>query len=336
MRLSIAIVSFNSQALLKQCLISVRDNIAYADGVEVFVVDNHSTDGSVTMVRESFPWVKLIVNDENRGFAAATNQAIVQALGDYLLLLNNDARLLPETAQSMMNFMAANPQVGIVGCKTFNADGSLQPSIYTFPRPLKDALSLWLGGTLLKHNQMLRTQLGWLAQKLGIQFYSAQDQTVSREVDYPQGACLMARRIAVDQVGLLDEGYFFAGEEMDWCYCMKQNGWKVYYYSEATVIHSGQGTSRQAIGKGLIQTRKSALYFYEKHYSWLSTESMKLLISLVLLARCVFVAAGLLFARSNRTKRLSQIETYWAIIRLHYDRQFRALNVFSEMSFQYI
>lgn len=334
MELSIVIVSFNTREILKECLASIMENVDPALEYEVFVVDNNSSDGSVEMIHKLYPSVRLISNSMNRGFAVANNQAIVRCTGNYIMLLNSDTQILSGTAIKIISFMEARPQVGAVGCKLLNLDGSLQPSIYTFPYWLKDTLSVCMEGNALKDNQKLRARLGPFLRLFGVRFSNAGNHAIASEIDFPQGACLTVRRKVVERIGLLDEGYFFAGEEADWCYRMKGKGWKVYYYPEASVIHHRRGSCKGMEGRAFIQTRKSALRFYEKHYGRWETELMRSSVSIVLFLKMLGTGFRLMFS-SDRQKLLARIEVYLAVLRLHYDRNFRAMNMFYEVPYLY-
>jgi GT2 family glycosyltransferase len=333
MELSIIIISYNTLNYLRECLQSLerfRDK-----GIEVFVVDNASIDGSPEMVTANFPWVTLIRNQQNRGFAAANNQAILQSAGRYIMLLNSDTIMLEGTEGKITSFMDQHPDIGVVGCKLLNTDGSLQPSITSFPNIIKDTLNIALINTVIKNTPVMRTWFSRIGKILGASASRFDDHAETKEIDFPRGACLTISRTALDQVGLLDENYFFSGEELDWCYRIKQKGWKVFYYHEAAIIHHDHGSIRGLSGKVFVQIRKSTLHFYQKHYGTLSTEVMKLLVSSVLLTKCVYISFCLIFKSSKRQQLLARREIYWATIRMYYDRNFRELNVFSEMPFRY-
>lgn len=333
MELSIIIVNYNTINYLFECLLSLQN--VNKNKVEVFVVDNASTDGSPEMVKEKYPWVKLINNEKNLGFAVANNQAIIQSYGSYIMLLNSDTVVLEGTIDRILSFMNQNPDVGIVGCRLLNTDSSLQPSITSFPTPLKDAIAIALKGSILSNTPKTRAVLSRLGSVFGLSASRFDDHSLTKEIGFPRGACFTVRRQLIDEIGLLDENYFFTGEEMDFAYRAKQHGWKVYYYHEAAVIHHDHGATRQIMGKVLVQTRKSTLRFYHKHYKRSSTELMKLLLAVVLLFKCFIISFCLLFNLSNHRELLARREIYWAIIRMHYDSKFRELNVFSEMPFHY-
>ena len=333
MRLSIVIVSYNTKELLRECLTSIERTGTNA--LELFVVDNASSDGSPEMVRRDFPGVKVISNSRNVGFAPANNQALRQCTGKFIMLLNSDTIMLEGTIEKIIAFMEQHPDAGVVGCKLLNTDGSLQPSATSFPNVIKDTIGIALKGNVLKNNPVTRTIISRVGKIMGMSASRFDEHLQTKETDYPRGACFTIRREALDDVGLLDEEYFFTGEEMDWCYRAKQKGWKVYYYPDAAVIHHDHGATKQMMGKVFVQTRKSALRFYQKHYSPVKTELMKFLVSLVLIWKCVFISFALLWRPSKRRILLAQRESYWALIKVHYLPEFRKLNVFFEMPFRY-
>lgn len=234
--LSVVIVNWNTRDLLAQCLQSVYET-AGGMNLEVWVVDNASTDGSVEMTRRQFPRVQLIENGENVGFARANNQAMAVSQGRYALLLNSDAVVRPGALQSLCRFMDQNPEAGILGPKLLNPDGSFQASYMDFPTLLDEVLLL--------------TKLFHLFHPPCFPSHSpAQSQEIS-EADWVPGACLMIRQATLKQVGGLDEEFFMYSEEVDWCWRVKQAGWKVFYTPEAEVLHLGG----QSIGRVPLHKR---------------------------------------------------------------------------------
>ncbi|MDH4136450.1 MAG: glycosyltransferase family 2 protein, partial [Anaerolineae bacterium] len=248
---SIIIVNWNTKDLLAQCLQSVYDTVSDL-AFEVIVVDNASTDGSPTMVRDHFPQARLIENRKNEGFARANNQAICASHGRYLLLLNSDTITQPGALEAMVHFADRHPEAGIVGCKLLNADGSLQPSWAQFPTFCSE---------LMGHNFRRRRPMA---------------DGLAYEVDWVGGACLLARRKAIEMVELLDEDFFMYSEETDWCFRMVRNGWKVYYLPGAEVIHFGGGSSQRASDEMLMQLYQSKLRFFRKHYGALPALGLRL------------------------------------------------------------
>ena len=284
--LSAIVVSYNTSGLLASCLRSVGET-ATGLAYELIVVDNGSRDGSVEMVMRDFPHVRLIRNQDNRGFAAASNQAIRASLGRHVLLLNSDAALLPGTADRMVSFLDGHPQVGVVGGLLLNPDGSFQASYADFPG---------LSGELL-----LLTKLARVFRSPAYPSYPEEKSREPRAVDWVPGACLMARRAAIDAVGYLDEDYFMYAEETDWCYRMRQAGWLVYYLPDAKTIHwSGQSAGRAPERKRL-QVYRSKWLFMRKHRGALAAATFRLVVRLASAAK--LVAWALTAATPDRARR---------------------------------
>ncbi len=187
--LSVIIVNWNTCWLLDQCLDSVFENLDGIDA-EIWVVDNASSDDSVPMVQDKYPEVKLIVNEENCGFAGANNLAIQQSSGDYILLLNPDTKLKPGSLSRLLKFIQADPKVGAVGARLLNTDGTLQRSCYPRPTLFRE---FW---------RMFNLDSIWSLAKYPIQRWSLDEP---REVDVLMGACMLVGKKVLDKVGVLDD-----------------------------------------------------------------------------------------------------------------------------------
>ena len=213
MDISIVVVSWNVCGLLRRCLQSVELSAA-ASGLrhEVVVVDNASSDGSVAMVRSEFPEVRLLANEENRGFSAANNQGIAVASGRYLLLLNPDTEVLDDALAGLVGFADANEDVGLVGPMLLNQDGSVQPSMRRFPT---------IGTALFESTWLQPYAPSGLLDRYCV--LDRPDNTV-QDVDWVSGAAILARRDAVNQVGPMDEAFFMYSEELDWCRRFREAG----------------------------------------------------------------------------------------------------------------
>ena len=249
MKLSIVIVNYNVRPYLEQCLQSVQKALEGIEG-EVFVVDNHSSDDSVEVVRNSYPWVHLIVNDENMGFARANNLAIRQSEGEYVLLLNPDTVVESDTLRQVLQFMSDHPQAGGAGVMMHNADGTLAPeSRRAVPTPWVACLKM-LGIT----RRYYMSHLPW-------------DKPARIEVI--SGAFCFLRRKALDQVGLLDEDFFMYGEDIDLSYRLLKGGWENWYVPASIIHYKGRSTQKSDF-RYVHVFYQAMLIFFRKHYSHLS------------------------------------------------------------------
>jgi GT2 family glycosyltransferase len=248
MDLSIIIVNWNTRNLLLQCLNSIYRTVKTIE-MEVWVVDNGSKDGSVAAAVERFPETKFIQNKVNFGFARANNQVLNTAAGGYLLLLNPDTQVSKGAVEKLISFMDGHPEVGVAGAQLLNSDGLKQNSIANFP-------SL---ATELFNKSLLR----WLFPKR----FPGKERNYSEpvEVDSVIGACMMVRRDAINQVGLLDKEYFLFLEETDWCYRIKKAGWKIYHVPQAEVYHFQGKSAEVEKKKAKIEYYRSRYYFFKKN-----------------------------------------------------------------------
>ena len=232
--LSIVIVSYNTRELLLQCLASIRSqetSLSY----EVIVVDNHSSDGSAEAVRRDYPEVRLIESSSNVGFSVANNAAIDLATGRFVLLLNSDTFLVSDVLDRMVEKMREEPEVGIAGCRLIRPSGEMDLACRrSFPTPLVSlSRFLRLNRIFPKHRLCGRYNLTYL------------DEKGTYEVDSIVGAFMLVRREVIDRLGALDEDYFMYGEDVDWCYRIKDRGWKVLYVGDCVTYHHKGASSRK-------------------------------------------------------------------------------------------
>jgi N-acetylglucosaminyl-diphospho-decaprenol L-rhamnosyltransferase len=239
-------VTFNALPWLERCLESVR-------GHEVIVVDHGSSDGTLELVRERFPAVRVI-EQENLGLGAGSNAGMRLASGAYFLLLNSDAWALGDAVERLAAFADEHPEAAVVGPKLVNPDGSLQRSVRGFP-------TLWRLATEYLFLRKLAPRSRAFNAFYGAGF--AHDQV--REAEFLMGACLLVRREAADTVGLFDEDFFMFSEETDWCYRFRQAGWKVLFYPGAEFVHVGGATTRQNWGPMFREQVRGHLRFLAKH-----------------------------------------------------------------------
>lgn len=249
MKLSIVIVSYNVCSYLEQCLQSVQIALEGIDG-EVFVVDNHSDDDSVEVVRNRYPWVRLITNRENQGFARANNIAISLSEAEYVLLLNPDTVTEPDTLRKVLLFMDEHPKAGGAGVMMHQEDGTKAPeSRRALPTPWVACLKM-LGFT----KRYYMSHLSW-------------DKPARIEVI--SGAFCLLRRKALDEVGLLDEDFFMYGEDIDLSYRLLKGGWENWYVP-ASIIHYKGRSTRKTDYRYVHVFYQAMLIFFRKHYSHLS------------------------------------------------------------------
>lgn len=254
--LSVIIVNYNTRDLLRDCLRSVLANLL-PGGLDVIVVDNCSTDDSSAMVEREFPDVTLIRSPRNGGFAFGNNQGLRAARGCYVLLLNPDTVVPADALAKMVGFLDSHPEAGICGPRLVRADGSLDLACRrSFPTPEVSFYRIIGLSKLFPHSRRFaRYNLTFL------------DEHHLAEVDSVVGACMMVRRSAMDQVGLLDEEYFMYGEDLDWAYRIKSLGWKVYYNPDTTVLHYKRESSKQRPVKTISEFYRAMLIFHRKHYA---------------------------------------------------------------------
>ncbi len=256
MDLSIIIVNYRTYDLTRQTVFSVLDTVKDID-YEVFVVDNHSDDGSLEKLVldfKEYPQVKFIENDHNDGFAVANNLAFEKAAGDYVLLLNSDVIVNEKTINESLKFIRENPDIGIVGCRVVLPDGSLDKACRrSFPTfEVSFYRMSGLSKLFPKSERFNRYNLSYL------------DEKGTYPVDCVVGAFMLIDSQLMRICGGLDESYFMYGEDIDLCYQVKQLGYQVYYYGKYDIIHY-----KGASGKNkrlLYEFHKSMEIFYDKHY----------------------------------------------------------------------
>jgi Predicted glycosyltransferases len=229
--LSIVVVSYNTREMTRECLASVFAN-AGSLALQVIVVDNDSRDGSVEMIRAEFPQVELIANDQNRGFAAANNQGFRLARGEFVLLLNSDTVVLGDVLSASVRYMREHPRAGAFGCRVLNTDRTTQPTCSGYPT---------LGRLALQASGLDRLMPRLLDRYL-LRHWQRDSE---REVEVISGCYLMVRRQVIEQVGGLDEQFFFFGEETDWCRRIARAGWQLRFAPVGEIIHHGGGSVRK-------------------------------------------------------------------------------------------
>lgn len=295
---SIIIVNWNTKGILQDCLESIYRHTQDIQ-FEVIVIDNASSDGSVRMVEEKFPEVILIVNQRNKGFAAANNQGMALAKGRYVLLLNSDTLILDKAVAKSTSFADAHPEAAVVGCQVLNPDGTFQSTCFMFPSILNMLLSsMYLNNLLPRSRFFGRERMTWY------------DWNSSCAVDVVAGCFMLVRREAAEQVGMMDERFLMYGEETDWCYRFKQAGWKVLFTPTAEIIHLGGVSSKQRRPEMILQLRGSILLFFAKHRNRFSYYPACLLVALFFLFRLPYWLSRAVFPGSERSYCVQTARAY--------------------------
>jgi len=247
------IVTWNTKDLLLDCLESLFGQVSLIS-YEVFVVDNGSHDGTVEAVEERFPDAKLIANEKNLGFAAANNQGLKEMSARYAVLLNNDTIVSKGVFERLVEFMDENPDTAVTGPQLLNRDGSKQNCFHNYPSLLTEIVGLGILKALFPEKYPGKRK----------------DYDSPLETDAILGACLMVRKTVVDQIGYMDDGYFFFLEETDWCYRIKKAGWKVYHIPDVKIVHlHGASTKKKVPVATWIEYYRSNYRFFRKNIGFL-------------------------------------------------------------------
>ncbi|HHX60525.1 MAG TPA: glycosyltransferase family 2 protein [Epulopiscium sp.] len=255
MDLSIIIVSYNTQDLLRQTIQSVIDT-THKIKYEIIVSDNDSSDGSPLMVEQEFKEVKLIKTGANLGFSKGNNIGIKEAKGRYILLLNSDTVVKGNCLDECVRYMDQHNEIGVLGCKIVLPSGKLDHACKRgFPTP-QASLYYMLG--LYKAYPNNPKYGAYCAAHLG------EDEV--GEADALMGAFMMLPRAVIDEVGGLDEAFFMYGEDLDWCYRIKEAGYKVMYYPKEYIVHHKGSSSKKKRIKTIYEFHRAMILFYNKHY----------------------------------------------------------------------
>lgn len=243
MDLTVILVNWNTSALLRDCLHTLAAGRG-ALQLETIVVDNGSTDESCAMLARDFPWVTVIANPANRGFAAANNQGLVAARGRHVLLLNTDTLVRGDVLAAAVAWLDAQPRAGVLGPQVLNADGTVQ-----------DSVKGWPGfGYLLRQTLGLNRRR---APNLGL--------TAAAEVPAVSGCAMFVRQAALAEVGPLDEAFFFYGEETDWCRRFAAAGWGVHFVPLAEIVHFGGGAAKRLDHRRDVLLTEGTVRLHRKH-----------------------------------------------------------------------
>jgi GT2 family glycosyltransferase len=278
--ISVVIVAWNAKHYLDLCLESLAKDPPRRS-MEVLVVDNASGDDTIEMVESKYPWVKLIKSKENLGFAKGNNVAIRQAAGRYVALVNPDVIVFPGCLDALADFLDENPHVGNAGPRVFNPDMTQQSTCRRFP-------TLWnnfCSATRLE--SMFKGRKFFAGEHM---FYFAHDRTLA--VDVIVGCFSTIRREALDEVGLLDEGLFMYGDDVDWCRRARNAGWQCVFYPGAQAIHDRGKTTAPFPEHFAVAQQRSVLRYWTKHHSFLGVLGIRTIMLCHHLLRYLTAAVG--------------------------------------------
>ena len=250
--LSIIIVSYNTKELTLDCLHSIYDK-SKDISLEIIVVDNASSDGTVDAIKKQFPLVTLLISPENLGFAAANNNGFLHATGKFFLLLNSDTLLIGNVLKDSIDFISKNPELGVLGCRAMLLNGKQQITIFRDLSLSNLFINIFVPSSVQRRSKLL-----------GKSRYVGIDLNKSHEVDVVAGCFMLVRREVIDQVGALDADFFFYGEEAEWCYRIRKHGWKVMYFPGAKILHYGGGSTTNISSKKAILMAQGQLLYLKK------------------------------------------------------------------------
>ncbi|MCG3174047.1 MAG: hypothetical protein GMKNLPBB_02267 [Myxococcota bacterium] len=285
--LTISIVSYNTRGIVDACLQSLVSQQT-RHPFEIWLADNDSKDGTVSMAMEKYPAVGVIANTDNLGFAKANNQIWRESRGQYYLLLNSDTVTPPGALDRLIDFMEAHPRAGACGPRLTYPDGSLQQSVRRFPSMMGAFFTMSYLEKVFPRAPLIGDYM------MGDFTY---DQLV--EVDQPMGACLMLRGETVRRIGPLDERFFMYFEEVDWCLRAKRAGWEIWFVPDVTVVHIENASSKKVWSKTHMYFYQSMVKYYRKNFGEREARALKAMILMGAALR--FGAWGVMRLRGDLT-----------------------------------
>lgn len=308
MLLDIIIINWNTCELLLQCLRSL-DKVKLFSKHRIIVVDNGSSDGSAKEVSDNRPDVILIENHENYGFAKGNNIGICQSQSEYVCLINSDVIVLDGCIESLIDFMISHTDVGMIGPKLLNADGSFQLSCKRFPTVWNAfCMAVGLHRVFPKSRYFCGTEMTDICEH------------VIQDVEAIAGAFLLVRRATISEIGLLDEDFFFYGEDIDWCKRVHDGGWRLVYYPLAKAVHLGGSSSSKDPFRFQQELYSAKLRYWKKHHGKLRRTLFVLIIMSHLAARIFALRLWQLGSKTTdleMEERLSSYSTGLLLLRNH-------------------
>lgn len=320
-RVSIIIVNYNSEKYLRPCLESLI-NTTFGLDCEIIVIDNASKiDIEAFVELFNFPRLKVVRNRINAGFARAINKGIAIGTGEYYLLLNPDTVIYESAVEKLVEFLDSHPEASCVGPLIHSPNGGIERSTHGFPTLTKEIFhSLPMLKNLLPYSGFpgkLFSMINNFLSSGNLQSYWNYDQV--KTVDNITGACMLVRRKAVEEVGVLDESFFIYSEEVDWNYRFQKAGWKVYFTPDAEILHyfgqcTGQKPRQQKVNHILIERFRGMIYYFNKHYGFLKITLLRLIYIISFTLRLAGAFLKLPFGGVNVFKR--EVKVFTKIIKI--------------------
>lgn len=253
MKLSIIIITYNSEKLIGPCLDSIYKTTKDLN-YEVIIIDNASQDNTVSFLQKNYPKINLTLNRQNVGFARAVNQGIKKAGGEFILLLNPDMRVLDKTINKSLAYLEKNSDVGILGCQFLYPNMKIQASFGNFPSLFTEFLQATYLYKFLPWGRFIPESV--LSKK---RFKKIQ------EVDWLSGSYMLMRQKVFEKIGLFDENFFMYLEDVDFCFRAKEAGFKVVYFPKVQVIHYHMASTKKDPSKAIINELKGLIYYFQKY-----------------------------------------------------------------------
>ncbi|MCX8043581.1 MAG: glycosyltransferase family 2 protein [Desulfobacterota bacterium] len=301
MDISFIIVNWNTKALLLDCLASIKKTV-HGLSYEIFVVDNGSVDGSAAAVRGTFGRdIHLIENSANLGFARANNQALQQTCGRYVVLLNSDTVLRNGAIATLIAFLDDHPDAAMAGPAMVDEHGTPQNSFDNFPTLATELLNKSLLRLLFPRRY---------AGKAGA-------AAAPFEVDSLIGACMAVRRSAIEQVGMLDEDYFFFLEETDWCLRLRTAGWHIYHVPSVQIVHLQGRSKKQRPARAWVEYYRSLYLFFKKHRSPRAYIVLRICRVVKLMVNFFLTTLGILMTAGLRRRFREKLPVYTYLLWWH-------------------
>jgi len=303
-KLSILIVNWNTSSYLKQCLLSIRSQCTSIDH-DIFVFDNNSTDNSVEMLNKEFKEVKLFTSGINIGFGGANNSLLKHTESEYILFLNPDTLFLDNTLIKMIEYMDKNISIGASGCKILNEDGSLQP---TCARSFPDLFTVF-------SEQLFLYKLFPKSKLFSKHLMTYWNHGDIKEVELLSGAMILTKKIVIDNTGTFDERFYMYGEDIDLCWRIKHNGWKIVFYPYCTITHFGGKSTIQSFVDNFYLSYSTLDLFFSKYKSKPYVAFFRLFVILGCIIRFLASVAVYLPSNSFQKKNISlKIKVYVQVI----------------------